>query len=194
VSELTERLWAEYEAFATSDLSEYELLYFYLDGLAERLRPGQPREAVLCAWGIVSSGEKVLLGLSPSIKEDTESCRAFLQDLRRRGLKDPLLTVTDGAPGLIRAVEECLPRSLRQRCLAHRMRNLESKVPEQSWPELRARARACYEAPSTEMARALATDFERSPECSRIAAPRPSVSCCASVIQVRKRKRRPRLD
>jgi transposase-like protein len=129
----------------------------------------------------------VLLGLSPSIKEDTESCRAFLQDLRRRGLKDPLLTVTDGAPGLIRAVEECLPRSLRQRCLAHRMRNLESKVPEQSWPELRARARACYEAPSTEMARALATDFERSPECSRIAAPRPSVSCCASVIQVRKR-------
>jgi transposase-like protein len=51
VSELTERLWAEYEAFATRDLSEYELLYFYLDALAERLRPGQPREAVLCAWG-----------------------------------------------------------------------------------------------------------------------------------------------
>jgi len=161
VSELTERLWTEYEAFVTRDLSEYELLYFYLDGLAERLRPGQPREAVLCAWGIVSSGEKVLLGLSPGTKEDTESCRAFIQDLRRRGLRDPLLTVTDGAPGLIRAVEECLPRSLRQRCLAHRMRNLESKVPEQSWPELRARARACYEAPSAEMARALAADFER---------------------------------
>ena len=71
MSELTERLWAEYEAFATSDLSEYELLYFYLDGLAERLRPGQPREAVLCAWGIVSSGEKVLLGLSPGTEEDT---------------------------------------------------------------------------------------------------------------------------
>jgi len=99
VSELTERLWAEYEAFVTRDLSEYELLYFYLDGLAERLRPGQPREAVLCAWGIVSSGEKVLLGLSPGTKEETESCRAFIQDLRRRGLRDPLLTVTDGAPG-----------------------------------------------------------------------------------------------
>lgn len=161
VSELTERLWAEYEAFATRDFSEYELLYFYLDGIAERLRPGQAREAVLCAWGIVADGNKVLLGLSPGTKEDTESCRAFIQDLRRRGLKDPLLSVTDGAPGLIRAVEECLPRSLRQRCLAHRMRNLESKVPEQSWPEVRARARACYEAPSVEMARALAEDFER---------------------------------
>jgi len=161
VSELTERLWAEYEAFATRDLSEYELLYFYLDGIAERLRPGLPREAVLCAWGIDASGEKVLLGLSPGTKEDTESCRAFLQDLRRRGLRDPLLTVTDGAPGLIRAVEECLPRSLRQRCLAHRMRNLERKVAEQSWPAVRARARACYEAPSAELARVLAEDFER---------------------------------
>jgi len=134
VSELTERLWAEYEAFVTRDLSEYELLYFYLDGLAERLRPGQPREAVLCAWGIVSSGEKVLLGLSPGTKEDTESCRAFIQDLRRRGLRDPLLTVTDGAPGLIRAVEECLPRSLRQRCLAHRMRNLRARFPSRAGP------------------------------------------------------------
>jgi transposase-like protein len=115
------------------------------------------------AWGIVSSGEKVLLGLSPGTKEDTESCRAFIQDLRRRGLRDPLLTVTDGAPGLVRAVEECLPRSLRQRCLAHRLRNLESKVPEQSWSELRARARACYEAPSTEMARALAAVTSNAP-------------------------------
>jgi hypothetical protein len=41
------------------------------------------------------------------------------------------------------------------------MRNLEFKVPEQSWPEGRARARACYQAPSPEMARALSEDFER---------------------------------
>src|SRR5437763_9211056 len=69
-------------------------------------------------------------GTKPGDQEDTESCRAFFQDMRRRGLGDPLLVVTDGAPGLIRAVEECFPRSHRQRCLAHRMRNLEAKVPE----------------------------------------------------------------
>jgi creatinine amidohydrolase/Fe(II)-dependent formamide hydrolase-like protein len=27
--------------------------------------------------------------------------------------------VSDGAPGIIRAIEECFPRSTRQRCLAH---------------------------------------------------------------------------
>ena len=66
--------------------------------------------------------------------------------------------MTDGAPGLIRAVEECFPRSVRGRCLAHRMRNLQSKVPEADWPELRAHVRACYEAPSLELARALRQD------------------------------------
>jgi putative transposase len=164
VSEVTEKLWEEYEAFATRDLSEHKLLYLFVDGVAERLRPGLAREAVLCAWGIDEEGKKVLLALSPGTKEDTESCRAFFQDMRRRGLRDPLLVVTDGAPGLVRAVEECFPRSHRQRCLAHRMRNLEAKVPAHLWPEVRARAKAAYEAPSLELAKALREDFVRGHE------------------------------
>ena len=68
--------------------------------------------------------------------------------------------VADGAAGLIRAVEECFPRSERGRCLAHRMRNLESKVPETEWPEFRARAKACYEAPSRETAQWLREDLK----------------------------------
>jgi transposase-like protein len=50
---------------------------------------------------------------------------------------DPLLVVSDGAPGVIRAIEECFPRSARQRCLVHKMRNLQSKVPETAWPEFK---------------------------------------------------------
>jgi len=50
VSELTEQLWAEYEAFASRDLSEAAPLYLFVDGLYERLRPGAKREAILCAW------------------------------------------------------------------------------------------------------------------------------------------------
>ena len=119
VSELTERLWADYQAFAGRDLSEHRVIYLFVDGIAERLHLGQPREAVLAAWGITHSGSKVLLGLTPGTKEDTVSCRDFLRDLKSRGLVDPVLVATDGAPGLIRAVAEVLPRSLRQRCLAH---------------------------------------------------------------------------
>jgi transposase-like protein len=159
VSQVTERLWQEYEAFATRDLSEFALAYLFVDGVAERLHAGLPREAVLCAWGITEDGRKVLLHLAPGTKEDTASGTAFFEDLKRRGLADPLLVVTDGAPGLIRAVETCFPRALRQRCLVHRLRNLHSKAPDRQWPEIAIRARGCYEAASPALAMLLRDDF-----------------------------------
>src|SRR3989440_80800 len=162
VSQVTERLWQEYEAFAGRDLSEFAVAYFFVDGVAERLHAGLPREAVLCAWGITEDGRKVLLllHLAPGTKEDTASCTAFFEDLKRRGLADPLLAVTDGAPGLIRAVETCFPRTVRQRCLVHRTRNLRSKAPESQWPEIAIRARAAaYEAASPALAALLRDDF-----------------------------------
>ena len=75
--------------------------------------------------------------------------------MKRRGLRDPLLVTTDGAGGLIKAVEQCFPRAERQRCLAHKMRNLQNKSPEDQWPIFREHARACYQAPSAAVARTL---------------------------------------
>ncbi len=157
VSEIGERLWADYQEFAARDLGEYDIVYLFVDGVAERLRPGQKREPVLAAWGFTASGARVLLHLMAGSKEDAETVSAFFQDMRRRGLGDPLLVVSDGAPGIIKAIETCFPRSARQRCLAHRMRNLAAKVPEDLWPEFKARATAAYQAPSRAIARDLAT-------------------------------------
>jgi transposase-like protein len=165
VSQVTEQLWAEYEAFATRDLSDLEIVYLFLDGVAERLHPGQKKDAVLCAWGIDLQGKKHLLSLAPGSKEDTSCVTEFLQDLKRRGLCDPLLVTTDGAGGLIKAVEQVLPRSERQRCLAHKIRNIQNKTPEEQWPVLREHVRACYQAPSQAVARTLkeevVTRFEK---------------------------------
>jgi transposase-like protein len=165
VSELGERLWADYQDFAGRDLSEYDIVYLYVDGIAERIRPGQRREPVLAAWGFTAEGRKVLLALMAGSKEDAETVSAFFQDMRGRGLGDPLLVASDGAPGIIKAIESCFPRSARQRCLAHRMRNLAAKVPEDLWPDFKARAQAAYQAPSRAIARDLAAglvaDYER---------------------------------
>ena len=156
VSELGERLWADYQEFASRDLGEHDVAYLFIDGIAERIRPGQRREPVLAAWGITSEGKKVLLALMAGSKEDSETVSAFFQNMRSRGLGDPLLVVSDGAPGIIQAIELCFPRSERQRCLAHRMRNLAAKVPEERWPDFKARAQAAYQAPSRAIARELA--------------------------------------
>jgi transposase-like protein len=53
----------------------------------------------------------------------------FLTDLKDRGLPSPLLVISDGAPGLITAIEQAFPKALRQRCLIHRARNVLAKVP-----------------------------------------------------------------
>jgi transposase-like protein len=165
VSELGEQLWRDYQDFATRDLSEHEIVYLFVDGIAERIRPGRRREPVMAAWGFTATGTRVLLHLMAGSKEDAETVSAFFQDMRARGLGDPLLVVSDGAPGVIKAIETCFPRSARQRCLAHRMRNLAAKVPEDIWPEVKARIQAVYQAPSRAIARELAKgvveDFSR---------------------------------
>jgi transposase-like protein len=48
--------------------------------------------------------------------------------------------VADGAPGLMKAVEELWSEADRQRCTTHRLRNITAKLPQQ--PELHERVKA----------------------------------------------------
>jgi transposase-like protein len=93
----------------------------------------------------------------------TEELEALAVEMYARGLStrdiEALFADKNGASLLSRTIEECLPRSLRQRCLAHKMRNLQSKVPEDLWPEYKARSTACYKAPSAALARLLRDDI-----------------------------------
>jgi transposase-like protein len=93
----------------------HDIVYLFVDGIAERIRPGQSREPVLAAWSFTVEGKKVLLSLMAGSKEDAETVSAFFQDMRSRGLGDPPLVVSDGAPGIIKAIETYFPRSARQR-------------------------------------------------------------------------------
>ena len=162
VSEIGERLWEDCQAFAGRDLSGHDIAYLFAGGIAGRIRPGRRREPVLAAWGMTREGRKVLLHLMSGSKEDYETVSAFFQDMRGRGLGDPLLVVCDGAPGIIKATGTCFPRSERQRCLFHRMSNLAAKVSrDEAWPEFREQARAAYQAPSRAIARGLGADLVR---------------------------------
>jgi hypothetical protein len=74
------------------------------------------------------------------MRESHEDGLALGRDLISRGLGAPMLIVADGAPGLIKAVEECWPCSNRQHCAVHRVRNLLAKLPERE----RERVRQVY--------------------------------------------------
>ena len=72
----------------------------------------------------------MLLSVSLGMRESFEDWQAFGRDLISRGLGAPMLIVADGAPGLVKAIEQCWPASDRQRCCVHRARNLYAKVPD----------------------------------------------------------------
>ena len=159
VSQITEVLWADYEAFAERDLSGFAVEYLFLDAVYESLRAQAGlKEGVLVAWAICSDGRKVLLHLALGNKESYANWLDFLRGMVARGLQAPVQTTTDGSPGLMRAVEEVFPHSLRQRCLAHKTRNVLDKVPDSARHEMKAMIQASYYAPNPEVARMIAAE------------------------------------
>ena len=55
--------------------------------------------------------------------------RACWRDLKRRGLKAPMLAVGDGALGFWRALRDVWPETREQRCWVHRLKNVLDKLP-----------------------------------------------------------------
>jgi putative transposase len=76
----------------------------------------------------------VFVGLAAAAGEPSQAWASFLTDLGERGLSCPRLVVSDGAPGLISAVETTMTTAPRKRCLVHRARNLLAKVPKNAKP------------------------------------------------------------
>ena len=129
VSSVCGQIKEEYQAWARRRLDEVTLDYLFLDASFFRMHPGSPAEPVLAAWGITTSGKPAFIGLAPGSGESADAWGDFLADLKERGLPSPLLVISDGAPGLIAAIEQAFPKALRQRCLIHRARNVLAKVP-----------------------------------------------------------------
>ncbi len=131
VSQVTEALWAEYEAFAKRDLSGFDVVYLFADAVYESLKQqANCRQAVLVTWGILRDGSKVLLHMSLGNKESGDSWLEHFRSLVSRGMPTPLTVTSDGAPGGIRAVEAMWPEAERIRCWVHKMRNVLDKVPD----------------------------------------------------------------
>jgi hypothetical protein len=119
-SRICEELGERYEAFKRRDLYDTRLVALFLDATYLAVRHDGPKEGVLVAWGFTEDGERVLLSVTLGMRESSEDWLELGRDLIARGLGAPMLIVADGAPGLIKAIEQCWPASDRQRCCMHR--------------------------------------------------------------------------
>ena len=130
VSKLSKKIYSDFDQWRKRDLSGYKLLYLFLDSHYLALRQGtDKKEGVLVAWGVTEEGKKVLLHIDRGERESYDCWKTFVEDLKLRGLNEPLLVIRDGNSGLKKMARECFPYSFGQRCQVHKMRNILAKLP-----------------------------------------------------------------
>jgi putative transposase len=78
--------------------------------------------------GVRPDGTKELIAVEDGYRESAESWGAVLRDLKRRGMRAPVLAIGDGALGLWSAVRDVWPETRAQRDWVHRIANVLDKL------------------------------------------------------------------
>jgi putative transposase len=86
------------------------------------------KEGIMVALGVTRSGHRKILGFQFGETECLDRWKRLLRSLKERGLKKPVLFVTDGLSGMPDAIHELFPSAKHQRCTVHYKRNLMSYV------------------------------------------------------------------
>jgi transposase-like protein len=134
IGRLTRAWTAEYEAFRRRELADRDYIYLWADGIHFTIRLEEERLCTLVLIGVRPDGTKEVVALEDGYRESAESWRTVLRDLKRRGLRAPVLAIGDGALGFWAAVREVWPETGEQRCWVHRMANVLDKLPKSLQP------------------------------------------------------------
>ena len=120
----------EYDAWKKRDLSTRRYVYFWADGVYFTPRLDQDRQCMLVIIGADEYGEKDVLAIRDGLRENTDSWRELLLDLRKRGIKTgPELAIGDGALGFWAALRDIYPKTREQRCWVHKSANVTGAMP-----------------------------------------------------------------
>jgi putative transposase len=174
IARLTAEWQAEYERWQGRDLSARRYVYVWADGVYIQARMEDHAECMLVLIGATPEGRKELVGFQVGVRENTQSWRELLVDLKARGLAvAPEIAVGDGALGFWKALDEVYPGTRHQRCWLHKTANLLNKVPKSVQRAMKADLREVQGAPTRAGAEAAidvfaekyGTKYPRAAEC-----------------------------
>lgn len=148
VSRLNSDLQVQFQAWRERELAAHWRV-FYCDGIYFDVRHGEQadRMVVLAVLAVDPSGAKEVLGFQLSAEESKEGWKAVLADVRKRGVTQLDLAVTDGNDGVIAALREVFPATPLQRCVVHKQRNVVSHLPKRVKGEIGAELAAIWQQP-----------------------------------------------
>jgi transposase-like protein len=130
ITRLTEQWREEREAFMKRDLSASDYVYVWMDGIHTKVRLGSDdRLCCLVMIGVKLDGKKELVALRDGYRESEESWAEFLRDLKKRGMRAPVLAMGDGALGFWAALRDAFPETRSQRDWVHKTANVLDALP-----------------------------------------------------------------
>jgi putative transposase len=140
VSRVWRKVKGDWDAWSARPLVNEPVVRLILDGTVVRVRLDRRATSIslLVVIGVREDGQKVLLSIKSMGGETTEAWRAVLDDLVQRGLRRPQFLITDGAPGLLKALAAVWDGVPVQRCTVHKHRNLLAHAPERLHEEISA--------------------------------------------------------
>jgi transposase-like protein len=127
---LTEQWQKEREEFMRRDLKEKDYVYVWVDGIHTKVRLGHDdRLCCLVMVGARIDGTKEIIALQEGYRESSESWAQLLRDLKKRGMRAPVLAIGDGALGFWAAVRDTFPETRHQRAWVHKTANVLDALP-----------------------------------------------------------------
>src|SRR4029450_9764538 len=84
----------------------------------------------LVMMGVRPDGTKELITVEDGYRESAESWKTVLRDLKRRGMRPPVVAIGDGALGFWAAVRDVWPKTREQRDWFHKRGQHPRQAPE----------------------------------------------------------------
>jgi putative transposase len=153
ISRITDAVLEDVEAWRTRPLDAvYPIVYF--DALRVKVREDRSVRNLACylALGVTCDGEREVLGIWWQETEGAKFWLAVLNDLRRRGVDDVLISCVDGLKGFPEAIEAVFPHAWVQTCIVHLIRAALRYVNYRDLKQVTAALRPIYTAANADQA------------------------------------------
>ncbi len=134
IARLTAEWDEEYQNFRKRSLAEKDYVYVWVDGIHFNVRLEEDRLCTLVMIGVRPDGTKELIAVEDGYRESAESWANVLRDLKRRGMKAPVVAIGDGALGFWAAVRAVWPATRQARDWCHKLANVLDKLPSRLQP------------------------------------------------------------
>ena len=131
VSRLCQVLDKEIEAFRSRPLDYVDAPFLMVDATYFKVREDHriKSKAFLTVLGFRSDGMREVLDFAVYDNEDNYSWRAFFERLKKRGLQEPKLVISDAHKSIRQAIAKVYPEAAWQRCQVHLRRNILDVIP-----------------------------------------------------------------